>query len=203
MSKENAIEKYEYKGYTISIHIDETPQNPRTEWDNFGKMVCFHRRYDLGDKHNLNKDQFSSWDEVKEYLIKEEKAAVILPLYLYDHSGITMSTTPFLCRWDSGQVGFIYATREGIQKEYNITNITQKTHKKVANLLTSEVKTYDRYLIGEVYGYEITDNEEEFIDYCLGFFCDIKYVKSEAEAGVDYYHTEKIKNEGQQTKLYI
>ena len=197
------IEKYEYKGYTISIHIDEPPQNPRTEWDNFGKMVCFHRVYDLGDKHNLNKDQFSSWNELKEYLIKEEKAAVILPLYLYDHSGITMNTTPFSCPWDSGQVGFIYATREEIQEEYNITNITQKIHKKVADLLTSEVKTYDQYLTGEVYGYEITDSEEEFIDSCWGFFGDINYVKSEAEKEVDYHHTEKIKNGGQQTKLDI
>ena len=32
----------------------------------------------------------------------------ILPLYLYDHSGLTMSTNDFGDRWDSGCVGFIY-----------------------------------------------------------------------------------------------
>ena len=197
------IEKYEYKGYTISIHTDEDPENPRTEWDNFGKMMCFHTKYNLGDKHDLYRDQFSSWGELEKYLIKEKKAVVLIPLYLYDHSGTTMNTSPFSCQWDSGQVGFIYATREDIQKEYNVTNITQKIHKKVTDLLTGEVKTYDQYLTSEVYGYEITDNEEESIDSCWGFFGDIKYVKSEAESVVDYYNQERIKNNGEQTNLDI
>jgi len=37
---------------------------------------------------------------------------VILPLYLYDHGGITMSTGAFSCPWDSGQVGWIYAPKK-------------------------------------------------------------------------------------------
>ena len=30
--------------------------------------------------------------------------AIVQPLYLYDHGGITMNTTGFSCSWDSGQV---------------------------------------------------------------------------------------------------
>ena len=37
---------------------------------------------------------------------------VILPLYLFDHSGISISTGSFHDPWDSGQVGFIYASKE-------------------------------------------------------------------------------------------
>ena len=79
-------------------------------------MCCFHKRYSLGDKHSIDNSQFEDWDEVEEYLIKEEKAIVILPLYLYDHSGITISTAPFSCNWDSGQIGFIYTTEKRIKE---------------------------------------------------------------------------------------
>ena len=43
-----------------------------------------------------------------------------LNLYLYDHSGITMScgtANPFSCPWDSGQVGWIIAEKEEIMRE--------------------------------------------------------------------------------------
>ncbi len=49
---EDAVEKIEYKGYDIEIYIDEYAENPRKAFDNLGKMVCWHRRYDLGDEHS-------------------------------------------------------------------------------------------------------------------------------------------------------
>ena len=41
----------------------------------------------------------------------------ILPLYLYDHSGLTMSTNDFGDRWDSGCVGFIYMDKDTAMRE--------------------------------------------------------------------------------------
>lgn len=32
----------------LRIFQDEEPESPR-KWDNFGHMVCWHRRYELGD----------------------------------------------------------------------------------------------------------------------------------------------------------
>lgn len=44
--------------YVLVIQPDDNPFNPRED-DNFGKMVCFHRRYHLGDHHNyIDKDDF-------------------------------------------------------------------------------------------------------------------------------------------------
>ena len=44
--------------YVLVIQPDDDPLNPRED-DNFGKMVCFHRRYHLGDHHNyIDKDDF-------------------------------------------------------------------------------------------------------------------------------------------------
>ena len=50
MNDENTISKAKDKNITLRIVQDIDPQNPRTEWDNLGKMFCWHSRYDLGDK---------------------------------------------------------------------------------------------------------------------------------------------------------
>lgn len=42
------VHEEDYKGYTIKIYHDEDAESPR-DWDNLGEMVCFHRRYNLGD----------------------------------------------------------------------------------------------------------------------------------------------------------
>lgn len=191
--------KYEKDGKVLRIFYDDTPENPR-EWDNLGTMVCWHRRYDLGDEHNysdprefleslatdfLNTEsgkeviakladkEFNKYSVVydkdkKGYVIEAEDGwnlfrgyvyetqeeaeddlrqqhefymdnplldeledeelwsifephIIILPLYLYDHSGITMRTSKFSCPWDSGQVGWIYATKDTLRKETGYT----------------------------------------------------------------------------------
>lgn len=187
---------------TAVILQDTDPENPRDPYyqENLGKMVCWHKRYNLGDKHTFDdpidfaqdlalkntswsellqyikdghtKDlrlvpegegyqlqyrsvfdnkiiwvdmagfQFPAdfsdsaaiskriWDEaqgeitdvLKEMYIPEliglcEDKVAILSLYLYDHSGLTMSTSDFGDRWDSGCVGFIYMDKATAMKE--------------------------------------------------------------------------------------
>lgn len=170
---------YVYKGYRIEIHYDSSPENPRRDIltdSNLGTMVCFHGRYDLGDNHNC------SIEEARRFIAKPPKdVVVILPLYLYDHSGITIATTPFSCPWDSGQVGFIYASRSRVQEIYGNPKgsnkpfrLTKELRKRVEDALLEEVKTYDQYLSGNVFGYEISDTSPDTpdvaLDSCWGFF---------------------------------
>jgi len=152
------METIEYKGFKINIEQDSDTINPREEWDNLGTMVCFHGRYTLGDKHNMSIDEAQK--------LRASKDIISLPLYLYDHSGITINTTGFSCPWDSGQVGFIYVTKEKIRKEYGWKVITKKREETVKGYLLGEVETYDQYLTGDVYGFSIEGLE----DSCWGFF---------------------------------
>lgn len=99
----------------------------------------------------------------------------IVPLYLYDHSGITMNTTGFSCPWDSGQVGYIYASHTDIEKEYE--SVTKETRSKANELLLGEVKTFDSYISGESYGFCLYQDGEEK-ESCWGFLGDIDEVKS-------------------------
>lgn len=165
----------EYRHYTINVHHDLTPESPR-EWDNLGTMVCFHGRYNLGDKTNLDEDSFTSWDDLEKHLKENEGAAFTLPLYLYDHSGIQIKVGSWdgllpqgHAYFDSGQVGFIYVSRETLLKEYGGKRITKTLLKKAKNILEGEVETYNDYLTGNVYGYNVTFKGDD-IDSCWGYY---------------------------------
>jgi hypothetical protein len=164
----------------LRIFVDENAENPRN-WENLGKMVCNHKTYNLGDKHNFDFDNCDSWDEVKEVLINKFEAIVILPIYLFDHSGISISTKPFNDRFDSGQVGFIYVTKEDmLNYDFNITEITDKLIELTNKMLVGEVDLYNDYLNGNVFMFEVIKIEkdnlgyeyETIIDSCGGFFGD-------------------------------
>jgi len=160
--------------YELNIEQDTSPINPRDkDWTdcNLGKMICFHSRYFLGDKHDYSQKDYNSWEELEIQLERDFKTGIIIPLYLYDHGGITMSTTPFSCRWDSGQVGFIVCDREQVKKVMGWKRITLKRAEVLEAYLRNEVKTYDQYLRGDIYGYCITDEEDNSIESCWGYYC--------------------------------
>ena len=166
----NVITEKKVGDYTIRTFYDECPESPR-EWDNLGTMICFHKRYNLGDNHDYKHNDYSGWDEMKKAIIKNENAGVILPLYLYDHSGITISTSPFSCPWDSGQIGFIFISKKKMLDEYGGKIVTKKLKERIEGYLEGEVETYDQYLRGEVYGFEVFENDKE-IHSCCGFYSE-------------------------------
>jgi hypothetical protein len=157
-------------GNRVEIIQDSSPENPR-DWNNLSKMFCFSKRYNLGDDHNYDFKNFKSWGEFGNVLIKKYKPAVIKPLYVYDHSGLTISTKPFECRWDSYQVGFILIP-EDVKADYGWKKLSLKRREKLEKLMLSELETYDKYLIGDVWGFKETDQNENEVNSCWGFYGD-------------------------------
>lgn len=174
----------------VRIVHDPDAESPR-EHDNLGTMVCWHRRYNLGDEQpKCSPSEFyigmmqeihpNAPDDIPaEHLAAcIEKHYVVLPLYLYDHSGITMSCSPFGCPWDSGQIGFIYVSMETARREFTGTDEEIREHAE--RCLRSEVDVYDDYLTGQTYGFIIEQADEdadlddedswETIDSCWGFY---------------------------------
>lgn len=162
--------------YTLNIMFDDCPDSPRN-WDNLCTMVCWNRAYDLGDKHTFdNPNEFmqhlyldvtgkhwcddhksDNWQDVYKAL-KETNLVLIKSINAYEHSGITVSTSndyPYNDRWDSYCVGFIYVTKKTIFEECG--DITEENWKERADeYLEAEMKTYDQYLRGDVYGFKLT-----------------------------------------------
>ncbi len=179
------------KKFELEIEQDSSPDSPRT-WDNLGTMVCFHKRYDLGDKTDYRSEDYDSWDELRQGIIDNEGEVFMLPLYLYDHSGITISTRPFNCNWDSGQVGYIFVSRNKVKKE----GIDET---KVLDYLKGEVETYDQYLTGDVWGYRVYEVEtcslghehKVLVDSCWGFFGE-EYAEKEGRSLLEHYEKDLV-----------
>jgi hypothetical protein len=183
------------RGHTIKIYHDPDAESPR-EWSNLGTLICWHRRYRLGDSHSfdspeaflrdlagISEQRDLSMDRLQE---RAERNAVLLPVFLYDHSGLAMNTIGFHCPWDSGQVGYIYVTLEAVRKEFGVRRVTRALRERAEDILRSEIVSYDAYLGGRVYGYVIEQDGEE-VDACWGFFGHYELdCLSEAHAFVDH-----------------
>jgi len=200
----------------IKIYREQYPVDPRKDFDHAGTMVCWHKRYELGDEQpkETNSDWLQSFTEelpggdsvaywynraqdednpaysekMMDNAVERTLAdhVIMLPLYLYDHSGITMSTSrgyPFNCPWDAGQVGWIYITKEDALKTFNRKRVGKRLRLRIWDLLEAEVDEYDHYLTGAVYCFNLQDEDGEEIDGCGGFYEDVqsvvKYVRAE------------------------
>ena len=183
------IETLEHEGFRIRIYPDDIGGDGPREWDNLGKMVCFHRRYEVGDKHSY------SIEEAVELEVADH--VVSLPLCLYDHSGLRMKVGSFQgllpqghAEFDSGKVGLIFVTKADVLKEYKAKKLTKELLERVHKVLEAEVDTYDQYLSGQVYGYVIEDTHGDRVDSCWGFY-GWDYVKEEARSVAAHY-AEKV-----------
>lgn len=151
-----------YRNQEIKIFNDSSYDwNPRTECDNLGTMICFHRNYILGDKCS---DRWSASD-LKDYIEDKKNDKVYLPIFAYEHGGITIRTGAFDCPWDSGQVGYIFVTREKILNWYQAKRLTQSIRVKALRTLNHEIIHQDQWLTGDIWRYEIEDG-----DSCGGYF---------------------------------
>jgi len=120
--------------------------------------------------------EYMKWEDM---LPLAEKAYCILPVYLYDHSIQSVSTRSFMGRaqhaeWDSGQVGWVYASHDKVREEFG--GVTPEAIEKAEKLISGEVKEYDYYLTGQCYGFKLYENDEE-VDSCWGFLGDIRDVQ--------------------------
>lgn len=187
------IETHQYRDHTINVHQDSDSESPR-EWDNLGKMACWHRRHTLGDEQPSETPEeylkglarecvAANYPEAlleKNYRSILEANYVVLPLYLYDHSGLSMSTSPFSCPWDSGQVGVVHVSLKDLLAEHGLAKGTLdtkvpgradgKTLRQFGEeVLKGEVSDYSDYISGAVYRYEIVDRDSRSIDGCGGY----------------------------------
>jgi len=206
------IEAIEYKGCDIKIFQDENPMDPR-ENDNLGVMVCFHKRYSLGDKTDYDSGNYSSWSALETDIINRENPLVILPLYLYDHSGLRMKVGDFHdcalpqghAEFDSGQVGFIFARKAEAREEFGVKRISKKLRAKVEDILREEMKIYDYYISGQVYGYNTVDKTGENIDSLWGFYGSLEEsgLLDEARASIDSYIVRRREKKSEKLKALI
>lgn len=175
-----------YKNHTIKIVKDEDPQSPRENY-NTSKFYFFGGMKGYGDKHDLPDPRSLGISTVAEHAdwFKRNFGGVIVPVYGYSHSGVSLSTQPFSCKFDSGCAGFAVISWKDITKCFNLDqetleSITEKCTKEIGG----EVETMNKYLNGEFYGFQISDKSGEEVDACYGYD-DADYALEQAKESVD------------------
>ena len=157
--------------YTLEIIQDNDPENPVAVGFLISTLAMFHKRYTLGDQnHGIEWRDFESWGEMEAFIRKEKDAAVVIPIYMYDHSGLTISHTPFSCNWDAGQVGYGYITKQQCRDELNCKRVGMHARDWALRSIRADIKVYDQYLTGDVWGYVIKDQDGEEIEACWGVY---------------------------------
>lgn len=164
--------KYTGSKYELELNPDEDSESPR-EWDNLGTMTCWHSRYNLGDENEITDS--GSWR-----LLHPAADYIVLPLYLYDHSGLHIKIGSFQgllpqghAEFDSMQIGYISVSKAKVRDEYGVKRITAKVRKRMESYLADEVEAYNQYINGDVWCYELTDRATgDLVDCCGGFYGD-------------------------------
>ena len=150
-------------GLTLIVSADPDPIDPRRDFDHLCTLVCWHRRYDLGDQHD--------WEAPEAF--KADMAArphIRLPVFFYDHSGITIATTPFSCPWDSGQIGWAFVELSKLRTEFADVSDPVELQRNAEAMMRAEIAEYDQYLTGDVWCARIENRTGVVLDSCCGFF---------------------------------
>ena len=164
-----AITSTDGRKFHLVIEQDEFSQDPREEY-NLGTMLCFYRQCKLGDcntnreteerlaelcrkygKTDEEIDEMDCYEEIR-FLLEQDDICG-LPLYIYDHSGISMQTYR-IDAWDSSFVGLIFVDKQTFFAETcRKDDCDWKAEAK--KILESEVKTYSQFLEEDVQQYTL------------------------------------------------
>jgi hypothetical protein len=137
----------------IVVSYDESPDNPR---DLFVRTILHldHSRYDLAQETGLGSPR--DYDEGTagfEAALREDYPEFrLVPVYGYEHGGLSLSLTPFSDPWDSGQAGIILI------------------HKDDADAAAqAELEEYTAYLNGHLYRWTLDDDENDLYEGAGGY----------------------------------
>ena len=179
------VKSFRYKDKLVLICFDEDPMDPRKEWDNAGIFWAWHRSYTIGDedevtrhdqtfcKSDFDPSNFNNFGELADAIYAKHRAVLVLPVYMLDHSGLSLSVGDFRDRWDSGQLGVIWLPREGLA-DIGHKIASKGAIAKAEDLLKAEIAVANAYVSGDVYGwqtFELVDGTKgKRLDSCWGYY---------------------------------
>lgn len=161
-------ERHERDGVTLlaSIYYDQDCSQP-FEGDDGVRIVILHRHYGDPSEGGCGRDG----DSVREWAEANAADWFVAPLFMYEHSGVALSTGDFGDPWDSGQVGIVALKRS----EWGNG---QEDAAKFGGYASGVAREFGEWMNGECYGYRIArvtedehgdEDEGRELDSCWGF----------------------------------
>ncbi len=155
-------------GVTV-IYPDPVPGNPRDD-EHLGLLVFNDRRL-RGDRV----DDHTRSDQGQREIVGA--GGLVFPVLVYDHSGLAFRLCdgnapghPFTDPWDTRCPGVALAEAESIRRFFGAGEITGAVRERATECLKSELKVYEDYCNGSVYGFRNFDAAWNETDGCWGFY---------------------------------
>lgn len=202
-SNYNLGDKHDYKD--SEAFIESLCREAINDDDKFDKMLeNLEKRIEKvrGIRNYSDTSYWRDIDSLKSEFYDKilDKNYVMLPVGLYDHSGISMYTG-VTRGWDNSNVGYIYMSYQAAWINFGVVPgrkaRTKAWQERMVASMKSSVEEYDKYLTGDVWGvcYDTFNNiaeegdepewEEDEQDNCWGFFGD-KYAEEDMKSGMKY-----------------
>jgi len=212
----DVIETIEYRGHIIEIGYDIDPFSPR-EYLDFTKMYYRpNRNFAVGDEvlssdYSLRgiADKFDLDFDYDDIYIREAADKKLTRFIDDNYIALIYSWGSHGCQfgsirghlfngdYDDGD-GIIIISKKDLRENWGWKNITKKRYSRVVEMLKAELKVYEQYCQGDVYGYDV----DSINDSCWGFY-DQDYMIEEAKSNIDYYIDQENKKKQAAVKRYI
>ena len=155
-------------GRFFKLFYDEYSESPRL-YDNIATILTWERNYnspdengdtfeEFAEKHGVDVSQEYNLDSVVEAMREEGYYAV--PVYALHHGVSHYSTHDFHDPWDSGVVGIAFCKKQKGLPDSN---------DYLRSIIDEEIKVYDAWVNGEVYGIMLFDKNEDVLDVSSGY----------------------------------
>lgn len=202
----DALEPIQVGDYTVQVVYDQLAENPRDEFDTLGTIEVFGRfQPALGSNdcdHSANSRREKELDEALREILDDDPTAVVLPLNVkYDgvidvavpstRDKFTAAIAGYLLTGDEETLvqqlpervdAFIYANTRQLIHEYE--DDSPETRTIALDVMKGEIATYNQWVNGDVYGFIVTNADDDEIDSCWGFY-DIEECQHEGESSAE------------------
>lgn len=155
-------------GHFFKLFYDEYSESPRLD-DNVATILTWERNYnspdengdtfeEFAEKHGVDVSKGCNLDSAMDAM--REEGYYVVPVYALHHGVSHYSTHDFHDPWDSGVVGIAFCKKQkGLpdNDEY------------LRSIIDDEIKAYDAWVNGEVYGIDLLGQDEAVLDISSGY----------------------------------
>lgn len=147
--------KDEIDEFVSDLVPDEDPQDP---FDWVGDVIHFglyHRRYSF-TRNNEKMNVYEFQDFVAEHI--KDPEYIFIPVYMFEHGGISFSFGDFNDPFDSGMLGYVWAKLSELKDEYIVDS-----REEAIKIMKDTVQEVFCYWEGDVWYIQITDPSSDRI----------------------------------------
>lgn len=155
-------------GRFFKLFYDEYSDSPRL-YDNVATILTWERNYkspdenndtfeEFAEKHGVDVSKGCNLDSVMDAM--REGGYYVVPVYALHHGVSHYSTYDFHDPWDSSVVGIAFCKKQKGLPDNN---------DYLRSIIDDEIKVYDAWVNGEVYGIDLLGQDAAVLDTCAGY----------------------------------